>query len=253
MTMIQGRPADTVGFLYTKFVRDDEKLDARLWTANHEKKPKGAKKEDENMTRDQVRAIIGESATDEQINAILNAHSADIGELQRTIAAHEQTEAELNARIITASQTIAGLETAAGDAEQMRTELEKYRTAEQQRTAAEQAAALEAQTANRFAAAAGETRFVNDYTRDGVLAQFRAAIADPANAGRGDAEVLAGLIKDKPGLLANPNPGVDIPGPAALNNQVLTVEAFNAMPLHEQMKWANTNPEMYARISAMLK
>lgn len=205
------------------------------------------------MTREQVRQIIGESATDEQINAILNAHSADIGELQRNAAAHQQTVDNLNSQLTTARETITRLEQTGADAEQLRGELQRYRDAEQQRTAAEQAAAAEAQTANRFNAAAGETKFVNDYTRDGVLAQFRAAIADPANAGRGDAEVLAALIKDKPGLLANPNPGVNIPGPASLNNQTLTVEAFRAMPLQEQMKWANTNPEMYARMSDIMQ
>lgn len=205
------------------------------------------------MTREQVRQIIGEGATEEQINAILNAHSADIGELQRTAQTRQQTIDDINQQLTTARDTITRLEGANGEIEQMRGELERYRTAEQQRTAAEQEAAAAAQLSNRFAAAAGNTQFVNDYTRDGVLAQFKAAIANTANVGRADADVLAELIKDKPGLLANPNPALNIPGPAPINNQTLTVEAFRAMTLSDQMKWANTNPEMYARMSELMK
>lgn len=205
------------------------------------------------MTREQVKAIIGEGATDEQINAILNAHSADIGELRNTIAAHERTIAERDEQLSTAQSTIATLESNATDAGAISAELERYRNAERERTENEQRAQAEAQMRSRFDAITGETKFVNALTRDGVFAQFRAAVADAANAGKGDAAVLADLLKDKTDLLANPNPGVNIPGPANLNNQQVTAEAFKSMPLHEQMAWANANPEMYARMSDMLK
>lgn len=205
------------------------------------------------MTREQVRQIIGESATEEQINAILNAHSADIGRARQNDESNQNTINQLNEQLRTAQETITRLEGSNADAEAVRTELERYRTAEQQRIAAEQTAAAEAQMANRFNAAAGNAQFVNDFTRDGVLAQFKTAIANPANTGRADTEVLAELIKDKPGLMANPNPSVNIPGPAAINNQTLTVEAFKSMTLSDKMRWANANPDLYARMSELIK
>lgn len=205
------------------------------------------------MTREQVRQIIGESATEEQINAILNAHSADIGRARQNDESNQNTINQLNEQLRTAQETITRLEGSNADVEAVRSELERYRTAEQQRIAAEQTAAAEAQMANRFNAAAGNAQFVNDFTRDGVLAQFRTAIANPANTGRADTEVLAELIKDKPGLLANPNPALNIPGPAPINNQNMTVEAYKSLGLSEKMAWANANPEMYARISELMK
>lgn len=205
------------------------------------------------MTREQVRTIIGEGATDEMISAILNAHSADVGELRNTIAAYERTIAERDAELETARGTIATLETNASDASAISAELERYRTAERERTEQEQRNQAEAQLRSRFDAVTAETKFVNNLTRDGIFAQFRAALNEAANAGKGDAAVLADLLKDKTDLLANPNPALNIPGAAPLNNQQLTKEAFKSLPLHEQMAWANANPEAYARMSDMLK
>lgn len=205
------------------------------------------------MTREQVRNIIGEGATDEMINALLNLHSADIGSLRQTITERDNTIAAQTQQLTEVQNTIATLQSSAGDIEAMRGELERYQTAERERTEQQQREQAEAQLRSRFDAVTAETKFVNDLTRDGVFAQFRAAVADAANAGKGDASVLADLLKDKTDLLANPNPAVNIPGAAPLNNQQVTAEAFKSMPLHEQMAWANANPEMYARMSDMLK
>lgn len=203
------------------------------------------------MNRNDIASILtGLELTDAQVKGLLDINSADI---TKALGKQKDELSDANDALAKAQETISRLETAGADAEQLRNELQRYREVEQQRAAAEQAAAAEAQTANRFKTAMGSIQFVNDYTRDGVLAQFRDAIADPANAGRGDTEVLAALIKDKPGLLANPNPGVNIPGPATLNNPAITAEAFKALPLVEQMKWANTNPEMYARMSEIMQ
>lgn len=204
------------------------------------------------MTREQVAQIIGDSVTEDMINAILNANSADIGRAKQGADALNQTIADLTAQLETARATIATLEGNAANAEAISAELEKYRTAERERTEAETRAQAEAQMRSRFDAVTAETKFVNELTRDGIFAQFRKAITDTVNAGKGDAAVLADLINGKTNLLVNPNPAVNIPGAAPLNNQQLTVEAFKAMPLTQQMQWANTNPEMYARMSDML-
>ena len=204
------------------------------------------------MTREQVAQIIGDGVTEDMINAILNANSADIGRAKQGADALNQTIADLTAQLETARATIATLEGNAANAEAISAELEKYRTAERERTEAETRAQAEAQMRSRFDAVTAETKFVNELTRDGIFAQFRKAITDTVNAGKGDAAVLADLINGKTDLLVNPNPAVNIPGAAPLNNQQLTVEAFKAMPLTQQMQWANTNPEMYARMSDML-
>lgn len=204
------------------------------------------------MTREQVRQIIGEGATEEQINAILNANSADIGRARGDTETLRQQNADLTARLDTASQTLTALQNSQQDVDQIRAELENFRTAEQQRQADEQQRQANARIADRFNTAAKDARFVNDFTRAAIAEQFRAAVNAPENVGRSDADIYAGLVNGKDNLFANPNPGIDIPGPSNINNRMLTAEAFKAMPLAEQMQWANANPDLYAKISQII-
>ena len=53
--------------------------------------------------------------------------------------------------------------------------------------------------------------FLNDFTKDGMLREFREALGKPEYKGKGDAEIFAALTKDRNGIFANPNPPA-IPG-----------------------------------------
>lgn len=201
------------------------------------------------MTRNDIIKIFPE-ATEEQLKPLLDINSADIG---KALAKQQGDTETLQTQLNEAKATISKLEKASTDAETMRAELEKYRADEAKRQEAEKAAAAEAGLTTRFNTVAQKTQFVNDFTKEAVYAQFKAALGEAANAGKGDAEIFTALIAGKEGIVKNPNPGINIDGPGRIDNGVLTTEAFKQMPLFDQMKWANANPEAYARMSDLLK
>lgn len=79
------------------------------------------------------------------------------------------------------------------------------------RTEADEQAKQNKALAERFSAVAGEKKFLNDFTKNGVLAEFKDALDRDENKGKGDKEIYEGLVKDRDGIFANPNTNTDIP------------------------------------------
>lgn len=79
------------------------------------------------------------------------------------------------------------------------------------RTEADEQAKQNKALAERFSAVAGEKKFLNDFTKNGVLAEFKEALGKDENKGKGDKEIYEGLVKDREGIFANPNTSADIP------------------------------------------
>ena len=104
----------------------------------------------------------------------------------------------------TAKETISTLEANKGDMETLQAELKKYQDAEAARQQAEKEAQARAATLERFKAAKGDKEFSSEYAESGVLEAFSKALADPANTGKGDAELFSALTKDAVGLFKNP-------------------------------------------------
>lgn len=110
------------------------------------------------MNREEIRGIF-QDAGEEQIDAVLALMEAEVQPLMQQI---EQMAAENLLR-------------------------EEQQAAQQRRTALE----------NRFEKAVGGRRFVHDLVRKSVMEEFFAMAEDPANAGRGDSEMLAQITKDQ--------------------------------------------------------
>ena len=201
------------------------------------------------MTRDDIIKIFPD-ATEEQLKPILDMNSADIGKALNKQKAELDTA---NADLKTARETIDKLQKASGDVDALKTELAKFKADEKKREEEAAAKAVDDALSARFKAVSEKTNFVNEYTRDAVYAQFKAAVSDTANAGKGDSELFSALIAGKNDIIANPNPGINISGPKNIDNAILTTEAFKSLPLAEKMKWANANPDAYAKMSEMLK
>lgn len=111
-----------------------------------------------------------------------------------------------------ARNTITTLEAAKGDSAALQAELDKYKTAEADRLKAEQKAADRAKLLERFNAAKGDKEFSSEYTQNGVLEAFSKALSDPANTGKGDAELFTSLTKDKDGVFKSAHPPVNMGG-----------------------------------------
>lgn len=148
------------------------------------------------MTREDIRKHFPD-ATDDQISALLDINSRDVGKVK---TAYENAAAELK----TARETIAELEKNAKNAEALQKTLDEFRAAEEKRQADAKAAAERAERLGRFDKAHEEVvkgrKFLNEYTREGVFAQFEKALLDDANKGKSDVQIYTTLTQDEKGI-----------------------------------------------------
>jgi len=196
------------------------------------------------MKREDITKIF-EGATDEQISALLDINSKDIGKAKAGV---EKLQADLdaaNAALTEARATITQLESAKGDVAKLQAEIDKYKAAEAERQAAEAAAQLRAAIEARFNAVVGDRSFLHEYVRKGVLDEFDKALADKANVGKSDKDIFEALTKDK-GYFASQNPPAPNMGGARNIDTETDKEKFLKMSLYEQMLFAKEHPEQAA-------
>lgn len=152
------------------------------------------------MTREDIKKHFPE-ATDEQISGLLDINSRDIGK-------HKKAAEDANAELKTAKDTIENLEKNKQDTAALQKTIDEYKAAAEKRQADDKAAAERAERLGRFEKAHGEAskdrKWLNDFTRDGIFAQFEKALADDANKGKSDVQIYNSIINDdkgvKPGL-----------------------------------------------------
>ena len=170
------------------------------------------------MTREQLKNII-EGITDEQLKSILDINTADIGKAKEPIAG-------LQEQLTAANNTISELEKNKGDVEKLQAEIDTYKQEKADREKAEAEAAENAALMTRFEKLHGERTYTNDFTKNGVFAEFKEAVGKAENKGKSDADIFGELTKDRDGIFTNPNPGVNIPG---VSSQPLDNTGLNAI------------------------
>lgn len=96
---------------------------------------------------------------------------------------------------------ISELQATGNDAERFKTELEalKQQIADEKAAAelAAKEAAEEADFQNRFNSVVGENKWRDELTQNAVFSEFKKALADAENKGKGDKDILEALTKDK--------------------------------------------------------
>ena len=131
-----------------------------------------------------------------------------VSEYEKAVNARDNFKSQLD----TANNTISELEKNKGDVAALQAEIDGYKQEKEDREKAEREAAEDAALMTRFDKLNGERKYTNDFTKNGVFAVFKAALAQKENAGKADADIFAALTKDREGIFTNPNPEVDIPG-----------------------------------------
>lgn len=157
------------------------------------------------MKREDLKRIVPE-ITDEQIDAVLNLRSAEIEKINKDM---EDLKAQIEAKeaeITDYKGTIFELEKASGDAEELNKKIQELQAAIADREEADKQAATEKALGDRFSSVAGECKFVNDFTKNGIYAEFKAALDADENKGKSDADIYAAITKDRSGIFENPNP-----------------------------------------------
>lgn len=153
--------------------------------------------------------LLSIGLTEEQASKIFAMNGMDVENAKKKLQSDLE---EVNKQLVEAQTTITTLEASKGDVDAIKAELGRYKQAEAEREKAEQEAAEAAKLMERFNAVKGENKFSSEFAEKGVLDAFRSALSDPANEGKGDAELFAALTRDKEGVFASKNPPVNMGG-----------------------------------------
>ena len=96
-------------------------------------------------------------------------------------------------------------------------ELDEYKAADEKRKADEKAAAERAELMERMDAVLGDKQFIHDRMRDIVAEDFKAALSDKANRGKGDAEIFEAITRDQGYFKTQNPPAPNMPTPNPVN------------------------------------
>lgn len=178
---------------------------------------------------------------DENIKKIMAENGKDIeAEKAKTTAVQNELTASKE-KLTSYESEITKLKESTADHDKLTAKIAELEKAAADRKAADDKAAADKILADRFNAVAVEKKFVNDITKNGIMAEFGTAISDKANTGKADKDILDALLKDREGILANPNPGVDIPGINTNAALPPDIKALNEMSYEDYKKYRSTN------------
>lgn len=152
------------------------------------------------MKREDIKKIFPD-ATEEQLKGLLDINTADIGKAKGELEAVKADLEKANGTLREYETTIADMKKSAEGNEDFKKKFEDL----EQRIADEKAEAEkkakeeeeEAEYSNRFKTVVGEQKWRDALTEKAVYAEFKTALQDEANKGKGDKDILAALTQDK--------------------------------------------------------
>ena len=146
------------------------------------------------MKREDIKKFFPD-ATEEQLKGLLDINTADIGKAKGELETVKADLEKANGTLKEYETTIADMKKSAEGNEDFKKKFEEL----EQRIADEKAKeeAEEAEYANRFKTVVGEQKWRDALTEKAVYAEFKTALQDEANKGKGDKDILAALTQDK--------------------------------------------------------
>lgn len=152
------------------------------------------------MKREDIKKIFPD-ATEEQLKGLLDINTADIGKAKGEFEAVKTDLEKANGTLKEYETTIADLKKSAEGNEDFKKKFEdlEQRIADEKTEAEKKAKeeAEEAEYSNRFKTVVGEQKWRDALTEKAVYAEFKTALKDEANKGKGDKDILAALTQDK--------------------------------------------------------
>lgn len=152
------------------------------------------------MKREDIKKIFPD-ATEEQLKGLLDINTADIGKAKGEFEAVKTDLEKANGTLKEYETTIADLKKSAEGNEDFKKKFEdlEQRIADEKAEAEKKAKeeAEEAEYSNRFKTVVGEQKWRDALTEKAVYAEFKTALQDEANKGKGDKDILAALTQDK--------------------------------------------------------
>lgn len=152
------------------------------------------------MKREDIKKFFPD-ATEEQLKGLLDINTADIGKAKGELEAVKADLEKANGTLKEYETTIADLKKSAEGNEDFKKKFEdlEQRIADEKAEAEKKAKeeAEEAEYSNRFKTVVGEQKWRDALTEKAVYAEFKTALQDETNKGKGDKDILAALTQDK--------------------------------------------------------
>lgn len=152
------------------------------------------------MKREDIKKIFPD-ATEEQLKGLLDINTADIGKAKGELEAVKADLEKANGTLKEYETTIADMKKSTEGNEDFKKKFEELeqRIADEKAEAEKKAKeeAEEAEYSNRFKTVVGEQKWRDELTEKAVYAEFKTALQDEANKGKGDKDILAALTQDK--------------------------------------------------------
>lgn len=152
------------------------------------------------MKREDIKKIFPD-ATEEQLKGLLDINTADIGKAKGELEAVKADLEKTNGTLKEYETTIADMKKSAEGNEDFKKKFEELeqRIADEKAEAEKKAKAEaeEAEYSNRFKTVVGEQKWRDALTEKAVYAEFKTALQDEANKGKGDKDILVALTQDK--------------------------------------------------------
>lgn len=166
------------------------------------------------MKREDIKKIFPD-ATEEQLKGLLDINTADIGRAKGELETVKADLEKANGTLKEYETTIADLKKSAECNEDFKKKFEELeqRIADEKAEAEKKAKAEaeEAEYSNRFKTVVGEQKWRDELTEKAVYAEFKTALQDEANKGKGDKDILETLTKDR-NYWENPNQPANMAG-----------------------------------------
>ena len=166
------------------------------------------------MKREDIKKIFPD-ATEEQLKGLLDINTADIGKAKGELETVKADLEKANGTLKEYETTIADLKKSAEGNEDFKKKFEELeqRIADEKAEAEKKAKAEaeEAEYSNRFKTVVGEQKWRDELTEKAVYAEFKTALQDEANKGKGDKDILETLTKDR-NYWENPNQPANMAG-----------------------------------------
>lgn len=166
------------------------------------------------MKREDIKKIFPD-ATEEQLKGLLDINTADIGKAKGELETVRADLEKANGTLKEYETTIADMKKSAEGNEDFKKKFEdlEQRIADEKAEAEKKAKAEaeEAEYSNRFKTVVGEQKWRDELTEKAVYAEFKTALQDEANKGKGDKDILETLTKDR-NYWENPNQPANMAG-----------------------------------------
>lgn len=166
------------------------------------------------MKREDIKKFFPD-ATEEQLKGLLDINTADIGRAKGELETVKADLEKANGTLKEYETTIADLKKSAEGNEDFKKKFEELeqRIADEKAEAEKKAKAEaeEAEYSNRFKTVVGEQKWRDELTEKAVYAEFKTALQDEANKGKGDKDILAALTQDR-NYWENPNQPANMAG-----------------------------------------